>query len=66
VNPQSQRGKIVPVTLVLEFDKITKRLIEAQLLESDVDITEAVNIAIASNDVPGLIAEVLMRLRPLP
>jgi hypothetical protein len=29
----------------------------------EVDIQEAVNLAVATNDVPGLVADVLVRLR---
>ncbi|WVQ78048.1 hypothetical protein IAT38_000129 [Cryptococcus sp. DSM 104549] len=53
-----------PVTLALVFDPLTKRLADASLIGSDMDITEAVGIASGgSNDVPGLIADVLVRLR---
>lgn len=36
-----------------------------QLLGSELDIGEAADISVAGNDVPGLVAEVLMRLRPI-
>ncbi|ORY33785.1 hypothetical protein BCR39DRAFT_519226 [Naematelia encephala] len=53
------------VTLELEFDPSTKRFLDANLIGSDLDIVEAAGIAQASGDVPGLIADVLVRLRPI-
>ncbi|OCF36536.1 hypothetical protein I316_01786 [Kwoniella heveanensis BCC8398] len=53
-----------PVTLGLVFDEYTKRFIDAHLIGSDIDISEPVGVAAGSNDVPGLIADVLVRLRP--
>ncbi|WVF72244.1 hypothetical protein IAT40_007056 [Kwoniella sp. CBS 6097] len=53
-----------PVTLALVFDEYNKRFIDAHLIGSNVDISESVGIAAGSNDVPGLIADVLVRLRP--
>ncbi|WVQ98684.1 hypothetical protein IAU59_005815 [Kwoniella sp. CBS 9459] len=53
-----------PVTLALMFDEYNKRFIDAHLLGSNVDISEPVGLAAGSNDVPGLIADVLVRLRP--
>ncbi|XAO24064.1 hypothetical protein I312_102854 [Cryptococcus bacillisporus CA1280] len=52
-----------PIILVMKFDELTKRLADAALIGSDIDIAEAVGIAAGSNDVPGLIADVLARLR---
>ncbi|KAE8538047.1 hypothetical protein D1P53_006114 [Cryptococcus gattii VGV] len=52
-----------PIILVMKFDELTKRLADAALVGSDIDIAEAVGIAAGSNDVPGLIADVLARLR---
>ena len=37
---------------------------DLQLVDCDLDIEEAICIAVASNDVPGLVGDVLMRLRP--
>ncbi|GFZ46197.1 hypothetical protein JCM24511_04444 [Saitozyma sp. JCM 24511] len=51
-------------TLVSRFDGATRRLANAQLQGSDMNIEEAVNVAKRGNDVPGLVADVLMRLRP--
>ena len=67
------------VGLILEFEPGTKRLAGArvcqtslvsggrmliqQLEGSDMDIGEAVDLAIGSNDGPGLVADVLARLR---
>ncbi|WWD15623.1 hypothetical protein CI109_100045 [Kwoniella shandongensis] len=53
-----------PMVLALMFDELTKRFIDARLIGNDMDISEAVGIAAGSNDVPGLIADVLVRLRP--
>ncbi|WRT67088.1 uncharacterized protein IL334_004054 [Kwoniella shivajii] len=53
-----------PVTLVLEFDELTKRFADARLIGNDMDISESVGIAAGANDVPGLVADVLLRLRP--
>ncbi|WVQ70141.1 uncharacterized protein L199_008366 [Kwoniella botswanensis] len=53
-----------PVTLALIFDEVTKRFADARLIGSDLDISESVGIAAGSNDVPGLVADVLVRLRP--
>ena len=36
---------------------------DKQLLGADIDIKEAVDWAVVSNDVPGLIADILNRLR---
>jgi hypothetical protein len=36
---------------------------DLQLLGADIDIKEAVDWAVVSNDVPGLIADILNRLR---
>ncbi|KJE02173.1 hypothetical protein I311_04229 [Cryptococcus gattii NT-10] len=52
-----------PIVLVMKLDELTKRLADAALIGSDIDIAEAVGIAAGSNDVPGLIADVLARLR---
>ncbi|WVQ71594.1 hypothetical protein IAR50_001134 [Cryptococcus sp. DSM 104548] len=52
-----------PVTLALAFDPLTKRLSDATLVGSDIDIVEMVSVAVGNNDVPGLIADVLVRLR---
>ncbi|KGB74278.1 hypothetical protein I307_05009 [Cryptococcus deuterogattii 99/473] len=52
-----------PVILVMKFDELTKRLADAALIGSDIDVAEAVGIAAGSNDVPGLIADVLAGLR---
>jgi len=38
---------------------------DASLRGADVDISEAVTTAVDRNDTPGLIADVLLRLRPL-
>lgn len=51
------------IILAMKFDELTKRLADAALIGSDIDIAEAVGIAAGSNDVPGLIADVLARLR---
>ncbi|WWC90102.1 uncharacterized protein L201_005035 [Kwoniella dendrophila CBS 6074] len=53
------------VILEVTFDELTKRLVDAKLSGSDIDITEPVNIAAEANDVPGLVADVLLRLRPV-
>ncbi|KAK6902882.1 hypothetical protein L486_08378 [Kwoniella mangroviensis CBS 10435] len=53
-----------PVTLALIFDEATQRFADARLIGSDLDISEPVGIAAGSNDVPGLVADVLVRLRP--
>ncbi|KAK8870084.1 hypothetical protein IAR55_000654 [Kwoniella newhampshirensis] len=53
-----------PVVLALIFDDLTKRFIDGRLIGNDMDISEAVGIAAGSNDVPGLVADVLVRLRP--
>ncbi|WVW83168.1 hypothetical protein I302_105186 [Kwoniella bestiolae CBS 10118] len=55
---------IGPVTLALTFDEMSKRFADARLIGSDMDISESVGIAAGSNDVPGLVADVLVRLRP--
>ncbi|ODN84746.1 hypothetical protein L202_00625 [Cryptococcus amylolentus CBS 6039] len=52
-----------PVTLALAFDPLTKRLSDATMIGSDLDVAEAITVAIGNNDVPGLIADVLVRLR---
>jgi len=39
------------------------RQADKQLLGADIDIKEAVDWAVVSNDVPGLIADILNRLR---
>ncbi|RXK36705.1 hypothetical protein M231_06012 [Tremella mesenterica] len=51
-----------PITLIIEFDQ-SKRLAGARLLGSDIDIGESVDHCVSSNDVPGLIADVLIRIR---
>ncbi|WVO12826.1 hypothetical protein L204_100434 [Cryptococcus depauperatus] len=51
------------VVLVITFDALTKRFSSASLRGSNLDITEAAGVAEGSNDIPGLIADVLMRLR---
>ncbi|WWC69508.1 uncharacterized protein I206_103450 [Kwoniella pini CBS 10737] len=53
------------VTLALHFDEVTKRLTDASLIGSDIDISESVGIAAGANDVAGLVADVLVRLRPV-
>jgi hypothetical protein len=40
-----------------------KKKADKQLLGADIDIKEAVDWAVVSNDVPGLIADILNRLR---
>lgn len=76
-----RKKEMIPVTLEVEFDETTTRLRDArvgpvsrlvgaftnldELLDLELDIAEAVGIAVAANDVPGLVAEVLMRLRPV-
>ncbi|WVR05241.1 hypothetical protein IAU60_002253 [Kwoniella sp. DSM 27419] len=52
-----------PVTLVLMFEDQTKRLADATLTGSDTDISEVLETAKGNNDVPGFIADVLVRLR---
>lgn len=64
-----------PMTLAMQLDSRTKRLVDAmvsllplctanpKLLDVDIDISEAVALAVTSNDVPGLIADVLLRIR---
>ena len=68
------------VVLAMEFVKGSKRLLGAgvsgpvqtpdviadrQLIGSDLDIEEAVGIAAGSGDIAGLVADVLVRLRPV-
>ncbi|WWC61172.1 uncharacterized protein I303_103752 [Kwoniella dejecticola CBS 10117] len=53
-----------PVILALMFDEVTKRFVDANLIGSDIDISECVSIAAGANDVPGLVSDVLLRLRP--
>ncbi|KAK1925016.1 hypothetical protein DB88DRAFT_487631 [Papiliotrema laurentii] len=52
-----------PIILKLAFDPATRALSNAEVEGTDLDIGEAVNIALANNDPPGLIADVLMLVR---
>ncbi|KAK4684696.1 hypothetical protein P7C73_g5473, partial [Tremellales sp. Uapishka_1] len=49
-------------TLVLLFGP-DKRLETARMLNDELDIDESSSIAVRSNDIPGLVADVLLRLR---
>ncbi|ORX39846.1 hypothetical protein BD324DRAFT_615220 [Kockovaella imperatae] len=51
------------VVLLLNFDSLSKRLAGAEIMGSDADISEPVNVAVATNDIPGLIADVLVLVR---
>jgi len=50
-------------TLCLVFEPGTNRLGDARVLEEKLDLSEAVDLAVAGNDVPGLVRRVLAVLR---
>ncbi|KAL7422301.1 hypothetical protein Q5752_002947 [Cryptotrichosporon argae] len=52
------------VELALVFDA-GRRFENAWLIGTDANVDEAVSTAVANNDVPGLVADVLVRLRPM-
>lgn len=50
------------VTLTLDF---APKLVAADVRGTDADMSEAINAAVAANDPAGLVADVLVRIRPL-
>lgn len=50
------------VTLTLDF---APKLVAASVSGMDADVSEAINAAVSANDTAGLVADILVRIRPL-
>ena len=63
--PRDGKSGKAQAELVLAFDATTRLLQGAEIRGAEVDIEEATAIAVATQDVQGLVADVLNRLRPV-